>query len=96
MDYAEIGTDIGKLVEEKNKAYGNSFSKAGDVLKILYPDGVQTGQYQDMLLIVRILDKLFRVATDKDAFGESPFRDVAGYGILGSAVERVTSAEEEG
>jgi hypothetical protein len=36
-----------------------------------------------MLAITRILDKLFRIATRKDAFGESPFKDIAGYGILG-------------
>lgn len=38
-----------------------------------------------MLAITRIVDKLFRIATDKDAFGESPFKDIAGYGILGLA-----------
>ena len=42
-------------------------------------------QYGDMLAITRIIDKLFRVATKKDAFGESPFKDIAGYGILGAA-----------
>ncbi len=36
-----------------------------------------------MLAITRIIDKLFRIATKKDAFGESPFKDIAGYGILG-------------
>ena len=43
-----------------------------------------------MLAVVRIVDKLFRIATDKDAFGESPFKDIAGYGILG-----VANAEEK-
>ena len=38
-----------------------------------------------MLAITRIVDKLFRIATKKDAFGESPFKDIAGYGILGVA-----------
>jgi hypothetical protein len=36
-----------------------------------------------MLAVTRIVDKLFRIATDKDAFGENPFKDIAGYGILG-------------
>jgi cell division protein FtsB len=26
---------------------------------------------------------MMRIATDKDAFGESPFQDIAGYGLLG-------------
>ena len=51
----------------------------------MYPKGIQPEQYKDMLAITRIADKLFRIATKKDAFGESPFKDIAGYGILGVA-----------
>lgn len=80
--YQFIGESIGKLVDEKNQAYGDSFHKAGDFLKILYPNGVQPEQYSDMLAIVRIFDKLMRIATDKDALGENPFRDIGGYAIL--------------
>jgi hypothetical protein len=79
----EIGTKIGKICQTKNKAYGDSFAKTGEILTKLYPNGVGPSQYGDMLAIVRILDKLFRIATRKDAFGESPFSDIAGYGILG-------------
>lgn len=85
MKFEKIGTEIGKLVEQKNQAYGNSFSNSRDVLKVLYPNGIMPEQYGDMLAITRIIDKLFRVATKKDAFGESPFKDIAGYGILGAA-----------
>jgi len=82
-DYAKLGEEIGKTVNEKQKAYGDSFGKSGDILKILYPIGVKPEQYDDMLAIVRMLDKLFRIANDKDAFGESPYRDIAGYALLG-------------
>lgn len=82
--YVQLGTEIGQLVEEKNKAYGDAFGKAGEVLKILYPNGIAPDQYPDMLALVRILDKMFRIATDRDALGESPYRDIAGYGILGA------------
>ena len=81
--YAQIGTRIGKLVQKKNIAYGDSFNKSCEMLKILYPNGVTTDQYTDLLSIARIIDKLFRIATQKDAFGESPYGDIAGYGILG-------------
>jgi len=81
--YEKIGLDVGKLVDEKQKAYGNSFGKAGDFLKLLYPDGIQPEQYGDALTLVRIFDKQMRIATMKDAFGESPYRDIAGYGLLG-------------
>lgn len=84
IPYTELGQQIGKLVEEKQAAYGNSFGKAGDILRILYPQGISHDQIDDALCIVRIVDKLFRIATDKDALGESPYRDIAGYGMLGA------------
>ena len=84
MSYENLGREIGKLVDEKQKAYGDSFGKSGAILRILYPDGVKPDQYDDMLAVVRIVDKLFRVATMKDAFDENPFKDIAGYGLLGS------------
>ena len=90
MKFEKIGTDIGKLVDQKNAAYGSSFKKSEQILQVLYPEGIQPDQYTDMLAVVRIVDKLFRIATDKDAFGESPFKDIAGYGILG-----VANAEEK-
>lgn len=82
-NFKEIAKEIGDLVAEKNKAYGNSFEKCEEFLKILYPDGVVVDQYGDMLCIVRMFDKFMRIATDKDALGESPFKDLAGYSILG-------------
>lgn len=78
-----LGNRVGELVDEKNAAYGNSFGEAGDFLKILYPNGIRPDQYTDMLCIVRIFDKMKRIATKKDAFGESPYQDIVGYGLLG-------------
>ena len=88
MKFQEIGTEIGKLVDKKNSAYGSSFEKSEQILKVLYPNGIEPEQYKDMLAITRIVDKLFRIATKKDAFGESPFKDIAGYGILGVANDK--------
>lgn len=79
----QLGTDLGKLLEEKNAAYGSSFAASGDFLRLLFPRGVPADRYDDALLMVRIFDKQMRIATDKDAFGESPYQDIAGYGILG-------------
>ena len=85
MKFEKIATEIGKLVDEKDAAYGSSFLKSEKILKILYTKGIQPEQYKDMLAMTRIIDKLFRIATQKDAFGENPFKDIAGYGILGVA-----------
>jgi hypothetical protein len=83
--YKQIGTEIGTLVDEKNAAYGSSFAESHKILSVLYPNGIKPEQYTDALAIIRVIDKLFRIATAKDAFGESPWRDIAGYAILGVA-----------
>lgn len=104
-NFKELAADIGELVTLKNKAYGNSFERCGEFLKILYPDGIAPENYGDMLCVVRIFDKLMRVATKKGAFAESPWLDLAGYGLLGlhrdeqmkerleKLMERVSEAE---
>tara|TARA_B100000424_G_scaffold109396_1_gene82316 strand:- start:1807 stop:2151 length:345 start_codon:yes stop_codon:yes gene_type:complete len=89
MKYEKIATEIGKLVDQKNKAYGDSFGKAGKILEILYPNGVDPRSYMDFLTIVRVIDKLFRIANDKGAFQENPWRDIAGYAILSVANDEV-------
>lgn len=83
--FRRVAAEIGDLVAEKNAAYGSSFERAGEILRVLYPSGIAPEQYGDALAIVRVIDKLFRIATRKDAFNESPWRDVAGYGVLGAA-----------
>jgi hypothetical protein len=82
--YEELGQEIGELVDKKNAAYGDSFNRSGVILKELYPKGIAPEQYNDVLAMIRIIDKLFRIATNKDAFGENPWQDIAGYAILKS------------
>ena len=85
QNYAELGTQVGLMVDEKQALYGDSFGRAGEILMILYPDGLYPEEYQDMLAVVRIIDKLFRVATSSDTDKESPGLDIAGYGLLMAA-----------
>jgi hypothetical protein len=88
---AELGIRIGKLVQAKNLAYGNSAGNAGAIMRVLYPDGVKPHQYDDALLVVRVLDKLSRIAQrgedGQDKGGESPWSDISGYGVLGLAAD---------
>ena len=86
--YEELGLEVGQLVDEKQAAYGNSFGKAGDFLKLCYPVQILPEQYNDALALVRIFDKQMRIAHKKDALGESPFKDIAGYGLLGEMEHR--------
>lgn len=76
--------DLGKLVHEKSQSYGDSIRTSAKILEILYPNGVQPHQFRDMLLTARVLDKLGRIANKKDAFGDSAWLDVGGYGGRGA------------
>lgn len=84
--YKDIALKVATIVEQKQLAYGDSFGRCGEFLKLLYPSGVPPEKYTDMLTTVRIFDKLMRVAHQKDALGENPWEDVTGYGLL--AAER--------
>lgn len=81
--YSTLGADIGKLVMEKQQAYGDSFSKAPKIMKVLYPNGIAPEQMESALTIVRVIDKLNRISTNKnDLMGENPWMDIVGYGLL--------------
>ena len=82
-NFAEIGNKVGKLVSDKQRAYGDSFGRSGECLRQMFPDGIKTEQYDDLLTIARILDKLFRIANNPSAFDENPYQDIVGYGLLG-------------
>lgn len=83
-NYEALGAEIGRLVASKQEAYGDSFGKSDAILKVLFPSGVPVESYSNLLAIVRVIDKLFRVATANDKTGEDPWRDIAGYGLLGT------------
>jgi len=83
--FKDVGTTIGTVVDEKNKVYGNSFAESEQYLKLLYPNGIKPEQYKDLITLLRVWDKIKRVATKKDALGENPFADIAGYAILAIA-----------
>lgn len=92
IKYEQIGMRIGSLVDRKNQAYGDSFNKSHKFLELLYPEGVKVEQYSDMLALVRMFDKMMRIANKKEAFNENPFKDIAGYSILKS--EEVDNEEK--
>lgn len=82
IDYEEIARGIGALIASKNKSYGDSFHKSGEVMRQLFPDGIYPENYTDVLALVRIVDKMFRIATDPTYGEESPWGDIAGYALL--------------
>lgn len=88
-DYEALGEEIGALLNEKQEAYGDAFGQMKHIIQILYPAGIAPHQYHDVLTLVRMLDKVFRIANmpedKKDIMGEEPYRDIAGYAILALA-----------
>lgn len=92
--YHDVSREIADLVVSKQAAYGDSFGKSGSIMKILYPDGIKPEAMEDALTIVRIIDKLFRIATNKNAFGENPFKDILGYALLAVTKENIRKVQE--
>ncbi len=72
-----------KLLSNKNRQYNNSHEKTIYILKIMYDNGININQYKDLLYIVRILDKLNRIANIKDNKEKlNEWIDIIGYSTL--------------
>lgn len=94
--YESLGKEIGKLVDLKQKAYGNSVKKTYEIFQILLQDydngdGTYTipkSLLLHILLTARDLDKTNRLFSnpDGDLMEESPYADKTGYGLLGMAM----------
>ena len=95
--FQELAKGIADLVAEKEKAYGSAFDKAGDFMRILYPEGIKPEQYKDMLSNVRIFDKLMRIATSYEGTEEKKidaYSDIMGYALLGLRSSILENNEE--
>ena len=96
--FQELAKDIAELVTEKERAYGSAFDKAGDFMRILYPEGIKPEQYKDMLCTVRIFDKLMRIATSYEGTEErkiEAYSDIMGYALLGLRSSTLENKVEE-
>ena len=83
--FKKITDDLAAILSIKDEAYGNAFDKTTQILSLLYPNGIRVEQYKDLHVIIRMLDKISRIARDNDPLGESPYMDIAGYSILSLA-----------
>ena len=79
--YAEIGEKIGRLVDDKQVQYGDSFGKTVKILNVYYPEGIKPEQYPILLGQIRMFDKHSRLSTGL-ADTEDPIQDIAGYALL--------------
>jgi hypothetical protein len=89
--------ELGKLVDTKQAAYGDSVSKASQLMKVFLQDykndnntyTIPEELLDHILLQVRIIDKQNRIFSNPkaDKMNESPYSDVAGYGLLGERMQ---------
>ena len=80
--FTQEAINLAELITKKQIAYGDSFGQSKKIIEVLYPKGISPEQYQDALAMIRIIDKLFRIANKKFAYEENPWQDIAGYALL--------------
>ena len=80
----QLSQEMGKLVVKKNRSYGDSVNFSVTFFKTLFPKGIPLEQYRNVLILVRIMDKISRIVTDPDAFNEDSWKDLIGYSIRGA------------
>lgn len=88
--WKKINEQMVELLARKAQAYGDSFTQSEVVLRALFPAGIHPDQYRDLLTMIRMIDKFFRLATrrgGKDPMGESPWNDIQGYATLANERE---------
>lgn len=84
--FKDIAVETAEILEIKNRAYGNSFNKTSEFLKLLFPDGVVDDQYCHLMYIIRVLDKIGRIANSSLLPPEEgiidAYKDINGYTTL--------------
>lgn len=95
--FEDRAAEIGRLVEQKQEAYGNSIEHSVAVIKgFLQAYRNDDGSYTipeellpHLLLQVRIIDKQNRLFNNPvaDKMGESCYNDIMGYALLGEAIQ---------
>ena len=78
--YTQVAAEIGSLLATKEEAYGCSYATTPQILEILFPYGVAVKDYEKLLYITRVIDKLNRIANNDNT--EDPYQDICGYSLL--------------
>ena len=90
----ELTKELGDMLEEKQAAYGDSIEESGKFLSVLYPKGIPPENYQTVALLVRMFDKMKRIANG--ASNENSWQDLAGYSVQGWKIScKILQAKEE-
>jgi len=96
MRLGDIACDVVKVVEEKNREYGSAFQKVGEILSILFPNGIPTNKYHDAAILIRVLDKVCRIANTNDkGVKKDAWLDICGYALLRLSEGDLNGVESE-
>lgn len=87
-----LALTIGRMVDEKDRAYGGAADKGPAYLALLCPEGIKPEQYHRVPTCLFVFNKLARYMTQPDAFGEDPLADAIGYLILAMLRRRRAAA----
>ena len=78
-----VAACVVKTVRDKNKEYGNAFRKVSEILSVLFPNGITPDKYDDVALLIRVLDKICRIAnTNDEEVKKDAWLDICGYALL--------------
>jgi len=96
VDVRSVACDVVVVVEEKNREYGSAFQKVSEILNILFPNGIPTSKYHDVAILVRVLDKICRIASANDKnVKKDAWLDITGYGLLRLSEGDLNGVESE-
>ena len=77
-----IADDMTSLLKAKRDSYGNNLACTPEIMKLMYPSGITHEQLDDFLILVRMVDKMFRIANGANfKLGEDAWKDLAGYAM---------------
>lgn len=82
---------IRRMLLHKNRLYSGSFAKVPQLLLILFPTGIPARLFPHAVSIIRILDKISRLSSDRTEDTESPWIDASGYSILSALYDHTNS-----
>ncbi len=92
-----IAYDVAVIVEEKNREYGSAFKKVSHILSILFPNGIPQKKYHDVAILVRVLDKVCRIANANEVgVRKDAWLDICGYALICLSEGDMNGVESEG
>lgn len=80
--YHTIAEGVAELVLQKQKEYGNGVLRSNRMMLQLFPDGIPAAKYRDAFTLVRLMDKISKIAADENSATGEPWRDIAAYSLL--------------